>query len=120
MIFSENIYIIFFFNIYMLHLTSEDFEKEVTKSKIPVVVDFFADWCMPCQMMAPIFENVGKKLASRMKFAKIDTQNETELAQRFNISGIPCLIVFKSGREVARLVGFVQEDELEEKLKKYL
>ena len=60
----------------MLYLTGDNFEKEVTKSKIPVVVDFFADWCMPCQMMAPIFEIVSGKFGSKMKFAKVDTQAE--------------------------------------------
>ena len=104
----------------MLHLTSDNFEKEVVKSKIPVVVDFFADWCAPCQMMAPIFEAVGKKLEGKMKFAKIDTQSEMELAQRFNITGIPCLIVFKNGKETGRIVGFMQEEELGEALKKYM
>ncbi|OGJ17073.1 thioredoxin [Candidatus Pacearchaeota archaeon RBG_13_36_9] len=104
----------------MLHLTSDNFEKEVAKSKIPVVVDFFADWCMPCQMMAPIFENLSKKLGSKMKFAKIDTQSEMELSQRFNITGIPCLIVFKNGKEASRIAGFMQAEELEEKLKGYL
>ncbi len=104
----------------MLYLTGDNFEKEVTKSKIPVVVDFFADWCMPCQMMAPIFEALSGKFGSKMKFAKVDTQVEMELAQRFNITGIPCLIVFKNGKEIGRIVGFLQEEELEAKLKGYL
>ena len=104
----------------MLYLTGDNFEKEVTKSKIPVVVDFFADWCAPCTMMAPIFESLDKKIGSKIKFAKVDTQSEMELAQRFNITGIPCLIVFKNGKEAARIIGFLQEEELEEKLKKYM
>ncbi len=104
----------------MFYLTSDNFEKEVAKSKIPVVVDFFADWCMPCQMMAPIFENLSKKLGNRIKFAKVDTQSEMELSQRFDITGIPCLIIFKNGKEIGRVVGFMQEEELGEKLKGYL
>jgi len=104
----------------MLHLTKANFEKEVAKSKIPVVVDFFADWCMPCNMMAPIFESLSGKFEGKIRFAKVDTQTESELSRQFNITGIPCLIVFKNGEEVDRIVGLMPEDALKEKLKGYM
>jgi thioredoxin len=104
----------------MLHITNENFEKEVAKSKLPVIVDFFADWCMPCTMMAPIFEKLSTKLGSRLKFAKVDTQEQGELSQEHHITGIPCLVLFKNGKEAGRIVGYMQEEELEAKLKSYL
>lgn len=104
----------------MLHLTKDNFEKEVTNSKIPVIVDFFANWCMPCQMMAPVFEGLSKDYGKKLKFAKVNTEEESELAARFHIMSIPCLIIFKNGKEAGKIMGFSQKDELKEKLKGYL
>jgi len=102
----------------MLHLTKEDFEKEVSEGI--TIVDFYADWCMPCKMMGPIFEKLSKEFEGKIKFAKVDTQKETELPGQFEIMGIPCIIVFKDGKEIGRIVGMKPESELREKLNTYL
>ena len=107
----------FLLRIFMLHLNKENFEKETSEL---VVVDFFADWCMPCRMMAPLFEKLDKEFEGKMKFGKVDTQAEQELAAMHNITGIPCLIVFKDSKEVDRIVGLMPEDALREKLKSFL
>lgn len=100
----------------MLQLTKESFEKEVIKSKIPVIVDFFADWCGPCKMMAPVFESVSKNYTNKIKFAKINVDGAGDLAEKYEVRGIPCLVIFKAGKEADRITGFVSEDELKEKL----
>lgn len=102
----------------MLHLNKENFEKEVGEGVS--VVDFFADWCMPCKMMAPVFVKLSKEFEGKMKFGKVDTQTESELSGQFEIMGIPCLIVFKDGKEIDRIVGLMPEDALREKLNSYL
>jgi len=101
----------------MLHLNKENFEKE---TKGLIIVDFFADWCMPCRMMAPIFEKLSKEFKGKIKFAKVDTQTDGELSGQFNIAGIPCLIVFKDGKEIDRVVGMTSEEVLRERLSSFL
>lgn len=101
----------------MLHLNKENFEKE---NKGLMIVDFFADWCMPCRMMAPVFEKLSREFKGKIKFAKVDAQTDNELASRFNIMGIPCLIVFKGGKEIDRIVGMTSENALREKLNSFL
>jgi thioredoxin 1 len=104
----------------MLYLTKDNFEKEVTKSKIPVVVDFFADWCMPCRMMAPVFEELSGEFGKKVKFAKVNTENEGELASKFNIMSIPTLLIFKNGKEAGKVTGFSPKNELKEKIESFL
>ncbi|VVB78460.1 Thiol:disulfide interchange protein DsbD [uncultured archaeon] len=100
----------------VIEINQENFEKEVAKSKIPVIIDFFADWCGPCQMMKPVFEKLSESYKGRLKFSKINTENDPELATKFSVQGIPCLIITKNGKEVNRIVGFMQEDSLKEKI----
>jgi thioredoxin 1 len=102
----------------MLYLNQENFEKEVSEGV--TAVDFYADWCMPCKMMGPLFEKLSKEYQGKMKFAKVDTQKETELPGKFEIMGIPCIIVFKDGKEAGRIVGMMPEEALKEKLNAYL
>jgi thioredoxin 1 len=104
----------------MLHLNQENFEEEVIKSKVPVVIDFFADWCMPCRMMAPVFEGLEKEYKKKVKFAKINTEEEAELASKFDIRGIPALLVFKSGKEAGRITGFMPKEEMKKKIDSFL
>ncbi|MCS6896388.1 MAG: thioredoxin TrxC [Nitrospira sp.] len=86
-------------------LTKESFDVHVTRNGIPVVVDFWAPWCGPCRMMAPAYEQAAKTLEPRVRLAKVNTEEEPELAARFGITGIPTMIVFHQGRELARQAG---------------
>ena len=88
-----------------IELTSQNFDKQIEKNDIPVVVDFWVAWCGPCRMMAPQFELAAAELEPKVRFAKLDTEAAPEIAGRYTIRGIPTLIVFQRGREVARQSG---------------
>jgi len=103
----------------MLKLNKDNFEKEVLKSEKPVLVDFWAEWCAPCKMMGPAFESVSKEFKD-VKFAKLDVQENQELAQKHEVMGIPCLILFEDGKEKNRIVGYLPEEQLKEKIKSIL
>ena len=96
----------------VLEITKDNYEAEVVNAKTPIIIDFWASWCGPCKMMAPVFEKVSKEYEGKLTFAKLDTQAEPELTQNFSIQGIPCLIVVKDGKEVDRIVGFNPEPDL--------
>ena len=84
--------------------TTADFEKEVLKADIPVLVDFYADWCGPCKMMAPVIEEIAGE-ADDVKVGKLNIDNEMEIAQKYGVMSIPTLIVFRDGKEVKRDLG---------------
>jgi len=98
-------------------LTDANFDRQIKRSGIPVVVDFWAAWCGPCRTMAPHFERAAAELEPRMRFAKLDTESAQEIAGRYGIRSIPTLIVFKGGREVARRSGALDSGSLVEWLK---
>ena len=100
----------------MLHITLDNFEKEIVNSKIPVILDFYADWCGPCKMMGPIFESVSNSYKGKLKFAKVDTQTEEGLAMKYAIQGIPCLIILKKDKEIGRIVGLTNAEILKKKI----
>jgi thioredoxin 1 len=99
----------------MLHVTKSNFESEVIHAKKPVIIDAYADWCGPCKLMAPIFEQLSQEL-KEVKFAKMDTESEADLASQFGIMSIPTLMMFNQGEEVERIVGFMPKEVLKKKI----
>ena len=96
-------------------LTADSFKKEIS-GQIPIIIDFWASWCGPCKMLAPIFEDVSKDYAGKLRFAKISTEDYPQIAEQHDITGIPCLIVFKNGKEVDRIIGFSPKPALKQKI----
>ena len=94
------------------HVTSAELEQ-LKKNGTPVVCDFWASWCGPCRMLAPVFEQVSEKYEGKVQFVKVDVDEETESALRYGVSSIPCLLFFKDGEVKGRHVGFVPADALD-------
>ena len=97
-----------------LKITKENFEQEVLKSDIPVLVDFWATWCGPCQMIAPTIEMLAQEYEGKVKVGKIDVDEEQEIAIKYGVASIPTLVLFENGQEVNRKLGFMPKQEIEE------
>ena len=100
--------------------TTDNFEKEVLQSELPVLVDFYADWCGPCKMMAPIVEGLAQDYDGKVKVGKLNIDDGMEIAQQYRVMSIPTFILFKDGKAVETSVGAMSKDELESKLQKVL
>ena len=104
----------------VMHITDTNFEEEILKSNIPVMVDFTAAWCPPCKMVAPIVEELAREYKGRLKVAKIDVDTETQIATELGIMNIPAFIFFKNGKEYKRIVGANPKDVFEKVIKELI
>jgi len=101
-------------------ISQDNFTDEVVQSQIPVVVDFWAEWCMPCKMIAPVLEQISQDYAGKLKVAKVNVDDNGEIAQQFNIVSIPTLLLFKDGEVVGQQVGAVPRETIEGMFKAYV
>ncbi|MDT7687866.1 MAG: thioredoxin 1 [Acidobacteriota bacterium] len=105
---------------YVSEVSDGAFEREVVGSDLPVVLDFWAEWCPPCRALAPTFEELAKQYAGRVRFLKLNVDENAQVPQRFGIKGIPTLVFFDGGREVERVVGASTKDALARIIYKYV
>ena len=103
-----------------MFFSTQNFETEVLQSELPVLVDFFAAWCGPCKMMAPLVEKMAEKYAGKMKIGKLDVDEDMEIAQKYRVASIPTFIFFKNGEAVETFVGGMSAAELEAKIQQHL
>ena len=96
----------------MQEVTDQSFEQDVLKSEVPVLVDFWAEWCGPCKMLAPAVEKVANEYEGKAKVVKLNIDDNNQVAQRYGIKGIPTLILFKNGSEADRTVGLTSKDNI--------
>ena len=105
---------------YVSAVDDAGFEREVAGSDLPVVLDFWAEWCPPCRALAPTFEELAKQYEGRVRFLKLNVDENQQVPQRFGIKGIPTLVFFDGGREVERIVGASSKTALERVVDKYV
>jgi thioredoxin 1 len=96
----------------ILHVTDDTFEEEVLNSLEPVLVDYWANWCAPCKMIAPLLEEIAEEYAGKIKIAKLDIDQNRAVTERFKVRGIPTLMLFKGGEPEATKVGAVSKSQL--------
>ena len=104
----------------IMQVTDSTFEAEVLKSDIPVLVDFWAEWCGPCRMVAPVVEEVAKQYEGKVKVAKVDVDQNQRIATQFQIRSIPSLYIFKNGKVAGQIVGAVPKQQITSALDKIL
>lgn len=104
----------------VVHVTEKNYETEILKSPVPVLVDFWAEWCGPCRAIAPVLEDVAKELDGKLKVAKVNVDEAQDLAAQYHIMSIPTLLIFKQGEAVDQFVGAVGKAQLLAKIKPHL
>lgn len=103
-----------------LKFTDNTFEQEVLQAQVPVVVDFYADWCGPCKMMSPVIDELAKDYEGKVKIGKVNTDENRGVASRYNIMSIPTILLIKNGQVVDQVVGAVPKTVLEQKINQML
>ncbi|MBP7654498.1 thioredoxin [Candidatus Dependentiae bacterium] len=104
----------------IVYLDSNNFKTEIENYNGTALVDFYADWCGPCRMLAPVIESLAKTYAGKIKICKVNTDNAQDIASKYNINGIPAVLIFKNGAEVENLVGFRPAEAYTKILNNYL
>jgi thioredoxin len=104
----------------LIKVSNATFESEVLNSDLPVVVDFYADWCPPCRMLGPILERLSQEFAGKIKFVKINSDEENALSASFKVTGLPTVMFMDDGRNVGQFAGLPEESALREELNKWL
>ena len=101
----------------VMEITAKNFKDEVEKSDLPVLIDFWAEWCGPCRMVAPIVEQISIEMSSKLKVGKVNVDDEQDLAMHFNVLSIPTLILFKKGQIAETIVGALPREQILAKIK---
>ncbi len=96
----------------VMSTNQQNFETEVLKSDKPVLVDFYAEWCGPCKMMAPVVDKISVEMSDKLKVVKLDTDHSPQIANQYGIMGVPTLIIFKDGKPIGKNVGYMNEQAL--------
>ena len=103
-----------------VNIDDTNFKKEVLGSTMPVLVDFWADWCMPCLMLAPVLEDISKEYAGKIKICKLNVDEAPETASRYEVMSIPTIMIFKNGEIVSKTVGAMPKEAMEDFIKPHL
>ncbi len=104
----------------IIKVTAENWDEEVISSNIPVLIDFWAEWCGPCRMLAPVLDELATELNGKLKIGKVNVDEEQELAAKFQIRSIPTMLLFKNGKIQTQLVGAMRKQDLHNKISEYL
>ncbi len=104
----------------VFEVEGQDFKKEVLESSLPILIEFTADWCAPCKMLAPVLEAIARKYKGQMRVGMLDTDNNQQIVQEYGVFGMPTMILYIDGKPVERIVGYKPQERIESKLLPHL